>query len=47
MKNYIEESKRIIQNSSKNNKLVIFVGAGISANSGVPIRKDNFRRREN
>lgn len=39
MKNYIEESKRIIQNSSKNNKLIVFVGAGISANSGVPMWK--------
>lgn len=36
MKNYIEESKRIIQNNSKNNKLVVFVGAGVSANSGIP-----------
>ena len=40
MKNYIEESKRIIQNSSKNNKLIVFVGAGISANSGVPMWKN-------
>ena len=48
MRNYIEESKRIIQNSSKNNKLVIFVGAGISANSGIPMWKsiiDKIRRK--
>lgn len=40
MKKYIEESKRIIQNSSRNNKLVAFVGAGVSANSGVPMWKN-------
>lgn len=40
MKDFIEESKRIIQNSSKNNKLVAFVGAGISANSGIPLWKN-------
>ena len=40
MENFIEESKRIIQNSSKNNKLIIFVGAGISANSGIPMWKN-------
>lgn len=37
MEHYLEESKRIIQNSSKNNKLIIFVGAGVSANSGIPV----------
>lgn len=40
MKKYMEESKRIIQESSKNNKLVIFVGAGVSANSGIPMWKN-------
>lgn len=37
MENNIIESKRIIQNASKNNKLVVFVGAGVSANSGIPM----------
>lgn len=37
MENSIIESKRILQNASKNNKLVIFVGAGVSANSGIPM----------
>ena len=40
MERYLEESKRIIQNSSKNNKLVIFIGSGISANSGLTMWKD-------
>ena len=37
MEQYLEESKKIIKNSSKNNKLIIFVGAGVSANSGIPL----------
>lgn len=37
MEKNILESKRIIQNASKNNKLVVFVGAGVSANSGIPM----------
>ncbi len=37
MEQYLEESKKIIKNSSKNNKLIIFVGAGVSANSGIPV----------
>ena len=37
MKNFIEESKRIIRNASDNNKLVLFIGAGVSANSGIPL----------
>ena len=36
MKNFIKESKRIIRKASENNKLVIFVGARVSANSGFP-----------
>lgn len=36
MINFINESKRIIRKASENNKLVIFVGAGVSANSGYP-----------
>lgn len=36
MINFINESKRIIRKASENKKLVIFVGAGISANSGYP-----------
>lgn len=37
MKEFINESKRIIQKSAQNNKLVLFVGAGVSANSGFPL----------
>ena len=33
----LEESKRIIRKNSKNNKLIIFIGAGVSANSGIPL----------
>ncbi|MDU1322412.1 MAG: SIR2 family protein [Clostridium botulinum] len=36
MQSFINESKRIIRKASENNKLVIFVGAGVSANSGYP-----------
>ncbi|MBX4266217.1 SIR2 family protein [Clostridium estertheticum] len=36
MKSFINESKRIIRKASENNKLVIFVGAGVSAYSGCP-----------
>ncbi len=36
MKEFIEESKKIIQRSSYNNKLVLFIGAGVSINSGLP-----------
>ena len=37
MKNFIEESKRVIRNASDNNKLVLFIGAGVSKNSGIPL----------
>lgn len=36
MTTFIEESKKLIQKASDNNKLVVFVGAGVSANSGYP-----------
>ncbi|WP_026888852.1 SIR2 family protein [Clostridium beijerinckii] len=36
MINFINESKRIIKKASENNKLVLFVGSGVSANSGYP-----------
>lgn len=36
MKSFIEESKNIIRKASQNNKLVVFVGSGISINSGYP-----------
>lgn len=36
MESFIKESKEIICKASKNNKLVIFVGAGVSMNSGYP-----------
>lgn len=36
MKSFVEESKKIINKASINNKLVIFVGAGVSMNSGYP-----------
>lgn len=36
MKSFIEESKNIIRKASQNNKLVVFVGAGVSINSGYP-----------
>lgn len=37
MQNFIKESKKIIQKSIENNKLIVFVGAGVSANSGYPL----------
>ena len=37
MEKFIEESKKIIKNASMNNKLVVFIGAGVSANSGIPM----------
>lgn len=37
MKKYIENSKQIIRKASANNKLVVFVGSGVSANSGIPM----------
>lgn len=40
MREFIEESKKIIQRSSYNNKLVIFVGAGVSKDSGLPLWKE-------
>ena len=36
-KKYLEESKQIIRKASENNKLVVFVGSGVSANSGIPM----------
>ncbi|MFJ7407161.1 MULTISPECIES: SIR2 family protein [unclassified Lysinibacillus] len=33
---FIKESKRVIRDAINNNKLIIFVGAGVSANSGLP-----------
>ncbi|PUU88249.1 SIR2 family protein, partial [Halanaerobium sp.] len=40
MDSFIKESKKIIRKAMNNNKLVIFVGAGVSANSGLPSWKD-------
>lgn len=40
MNEFIEESKKIIQRSSYNNKLVIFVGAGVSKDSGLPLWRE-------
>ena len=37
MKKYTEDSKQIIRKASANNKLVVFVGSGVSANSGIPM----------
>ena len=37
MKEFIEESKKMIQKSSNNNKLVLFIGSGVSVNSGLPL----------
>jgi NAD-dependent SIR2 family protein deacetylase len=37
MKSFIKESKRIIKQAMNNNKLIVFVGAGVSANSGYPL----------
>jgi hypothetical protein len=37
MKKIINESKQVIRNAINNNKLVIFVGAGVSKNSGYPL----------
>lgn len=39
MSNYIED-RRIIRQAIADNKLVIFVGAGASINSGIPLWKD-------
>lgn len=36
MKNYVNKSILKLQNDIENNRLVIFVGAGVSANSGCP-----------
>ena len=36
MKSFIKESKKIIRKAMNNNKLVIFVGSGVSLNSGYP-----------
>lgn len=36
MNYYIKESKKVIKNAMNNNKLVIFVGAGVSMNSDYP-----------
>lgn len=38
--NFFETSVNKIKSASKNNKLVIFVGAGVSANSGFPTWKE-------
>ncbi len=40
MEEFIKESKKIIQRSIYHNKLVLFIGAGVSANSGLPLWKD-------
>lgn len=40
MEKFIEESKKIIKRAAENNKLVVFVGAGVSANSGLPSWND-------
>lgn len=36
MEAFLNESKRLINKAAKNNKLVVFVGAGVSMNSGYP-----------
>ncbi|PFS49695.1 SIR2 family protein [Bacillus cereus] len=36
---FVETSIKKIQEASENNKLVVFVGAGVSANSGIPTWK--------
>lgn len=36
MESFIKESREIICKASKNNKLIVFVGAGVSVNSGYP-----------
>lgn len=38
--NSYEESRRIISEAIKNDRLVLFVGAGVSANSGMPLWGD-------
>ena len=40
MDSFIKESKKIIRKAMNNNKLVIFVGSGVSANSGLPSWED-------
>lgn len=37
---FVETSIKKIREASENNKLVVFVGAGVSANSGMPTWKD-------
>jgi NAD-dependent SIR2 family protein deacetylase len=41
---FIKTSIRKIKEASDNNKLVLFVGAGVSANSGVPIWKQVIKK---
>ncbi|MEK3720873.1 hypothetical protein [Paenibacillus sp. FSL H8-0034] len=36
MEAFIKESKRSIKHAMENNKLIIFVGSGVSTNSGLP-----------
>ncbi|EHK2304541.1 SIR2 family protein [Clostridium perfringens] len=40
MEAFLNESKRIINKAARNNKLVVFVGAGVSMNSGYPSWQD-------
>lgn len=44
MEEFIRESKKIIQRSIYNNKLVLFIGAGVSANSGLPLWNDLIKK---
>ena len=38
------ESRRLIKQAILDDKLVVFVGAGISANSGIPLWGDAIRK---
>ncbi|WP_186438233.1 SIR2 family protein [Cohnella terricola] len=44
MKAFIRESKKIIRDAINNKKLIIFVGAGVSVNSGFPTWEELVRR---
>ncbi|NOU95746.1 hypothetical protein GC093_21330 [Paenibacillus sp. LMG 31456] len=41
---FIKESKRVIREAINSNKLIVFVGAGVSANSGLPTWWDLIKK---
>ena len=41
--NFYTEEKRILQEAMNKGKLIVFVGAGVSASSGMPLWKEAIK----